>query len=32
VFPSAAMSDSDVGSSVVEALRSDPSLQCNGLI
>ena len=32
VFPSATMSDGDVGSSVVNALRSDASLQCNSLI
>ncbi len=32
VFPSATMSDGDVGSSVVDALRSDASLQCDSLI
>jgi hypothetical protein len=32
VFPSAAMSDSDVGSSVVDALRSDATLACHSLI
>lgn len=32
VFPSATMSDGDVGSSVVDALRSDASLQCSSLI
>jgi hypothetical protein len=32
VFPSAAMSDSDVGSSVVDALRSDGALACHSLI
>ena len=31
VFPSATMSDEEVGSSVVNALRSDPSLQCRSL-
>lgn len=31
VFPSAAMSDSDVGTSVIDALRSDPSLACDSL-
>jgi hypothetical protein len=32
VFPSATMSDSDVGSSVVDALRSDAALSCDSLI
>jgi hypothetical protein len=32
VFPSASMSDSEVGNSVVGALRADPSLQCRSLI
>jgi hypothetical protein len=32
VFPSASMSDSEVGSSVVEALRSDVTLACASLI
>jgi Protein of unknown function (DUF3015) len=32
VFPSASMSDSDVGGSVVEALRSDLTLACASLI
>jgi hypothetical protein len=32
VFPSAAMSDSEVGSSVVDALRSDATLACHSLI
>lgn len=32
VFPSATMSDGDVGSSVVDALRSDASLECGSLI
>ena len=31
VFPSATMSDSDVGNSVVDALRSDATLACNSL-
>lgn len=32
VFPSAAMSDSEVGNSVVDALRSDAALACRSLI
>jgi hypothetical protein len=32
VFPNAAMSDSEVGSSVVDALRSDATLACHSLI
>ena len=32
VFPSAAMSDSEVGNSVVDALRSDATLACHSLI
>jgi hypothetical protein len=32
VFPSAVMSDSEVGNSVVDALRSDATLACNSLI
>lgn len=32
VFPSAAMSDSEVGTSVVDALRSDATLACHSLI
>jgi hypothetical protein len=32
VFPSAAMSDSEVGNSVVDALRSDATLACRSLI
>jgi hypothetical protein len=32
VFPSATMSDSEVGTSVVDALRSDPALACDSLI
>lgn len=31
VFPTAAMSDEEVGKSVVDALRSDPALQCRSL-
>jgi hypothetical protein len=32
VFPNATMSDSEVGTSVVDALRSDPALACDSLI